>query len=115
MLCVIFNTCIQHNIFPKQWKEAIVKAVPKIKQSLDFQQIITRFHYSTMLEKFLKESSEMEAFWKLSKAASVKPGIALATLTLQSAKKLFQKGNLENKHVIHTLSGANVHTHCIDP
>ncbi|KAI7798648.1 hypothetical protein IRJ41_011504 [Triplophysa rosa] len=29
VLCDIFNTCIQHNIFPQQWKEAIVKAVPK--------------------------------------------------------------------------------------
>lgn len=25
----IFNTCIQHNIFPKHWKEAMVKAVTK--------------------------------------------------------------------------------------
>ncbi len=29
VLCDIFNTCIQHNIFPKQWKEAIVKSVLK--------------------------------------------------------------------------------------
>ncbi len=34
--------------------------------------------------------------------------VALATLTLQSAKKLFQKGNLENKCVIFILSGADV-------
>ncbi len=34
--------------------------------------------------------------------------VALASLALQSAKKLFQKGNLENKHVILTLSGADV-------
>ncbi len=27
---------------------------------------------------------------------------------LQSAKKLFQKGNLENKHMILTLSGADI-------
>ncbi|KAK7151638.1 hypothetical protein R3I94_008091 [Phoxinus phoxinus] len=29
VLCDIFNTCMQKNIFPKQWKEAMVKAVPK--------------------------------------------------------------------------------------
>ncbi len=34
--------------------------------------------------------------------------VALASLALQSAKKLFQKGNLENKHTILTLSGADV-------
>ncbi len=34
--------------------------------------------------------------------------IALATLTLQSTKKLFQKGNLENKCMILILSGADV-------
>ncbi len=43
--------------------------------------------------------------------------IALATLTLQSAKKLFQKGNLENKCVILILSGADIHASSvgIDP
>ncbi len=35
--------------------------------------------------------------------------IALASLALQSAKKLFQKGNLENKSMMLTLSGADVH------
>ncbi len=35
--------------------------------------------------------------------------VALASLALQSAKKLFQKGNLENKRVILTLSRADVH------
>ncbi len=34
--------------------------------------------------------------------------VALASLALQSAKKLFQKGSLENKSVILTLSGADV-------
>ncbi len=34
--------------------------------------------------------------------------VALASLALQSAKKLFQKGNLENKRVILTLSVADV-------
>ncbi len=34
--------------------------------------------------------------------------VALASLVLQSAKKLFQKGNLENKRMILTLSGADV-------
>ncbi len=34
--------------------------------------------------------------------------VALASLALQSAKKLFQKGNLENKRVILTLSGADI-------
>ncbi len=39
--------------------------------------------------------------------------IALASLALQSDKKLFQKGNLENKRVILTLSGADVHAQSI--
>ncbi len=39
--------------------------------------------------------------------------VALTSLALQSAKKLFQKGNLENKHVILTLSGADVHARSI--
>ncbi len=34
--------------------------------------------------------------------------MALASLTLQSAKKLFQKSNLSNKRVTRTLSGADV-------
>ncbi len=34
--------------------------------------------------------------------------VALALLALQSAKKLLQKGNLENKLMILTLSGADV-------
>ncbi len=34
--------------------------------------------------------------------------VALASLALQSAKKLFHEGNLENKTVIVTLSGADV-------
>ncbi len=34
--------------------------------------------------------------------------VALASLALQSDKKLYQKGNLENKTVILTLSGADI-------
>ncbi len=34
--------------------------------------------------------------------------VALALLALQCAKRLLQKGNLENKRVILTLSGADV-------
>ncbi len=34
--------------------------------------------------------------------------VALAALALQSAKKRFQKGNLENKSMIDTLSGVGV-------
>ncbi len=43
--------------------------------------------------------------------------VALASLALQSAKKLFQKGNLENKRVILTLSGPDVRAQSvgIDP
>ncbi len=43
--------------------------------------------------------------------------VALASLALQSAKKLFQKGNLENKRMILTLSGADVRARSvgIDP
>ncbi len=36
--------------------------------------------------------------------------VALASLALQSDKKLFQKSNLENKTVILTLSGADIRT-----
>ncbi len=39
--------------------------------------------------------------------------VALASLALQSAKKLFQKGNLENKHMILTLSGADNYAHSV--
>ncbi len=39
--------------------------------------------------------------------------IALASLALQGAKKLFQKGNLENKHVILILSGADIHARSV--
>ncbi len=43
--------------------------------------------------------------------------VALATLPLQSAKKLFQKGNLKTKYEALTLSGSDVCTQsvCIDP
>ncbi len=40
--------------------------------------------------------------------------IALASLALQSVKKLFHKGNLENKSVILTLSGADVRARSVD-
>ncbi len=39
--------------------------------------------------------------------------VALASLALQSAKKLFQKGNLENKRMIFTLYGADIHARSI--
>ncbi len=39
--------------------------------------------------------------------------VALASLALQSAKKLFQKGHLENKRVILTLSGADIRAQSI--
>ncbi len=43
--------------------------------------------------------------------------VALASLALQSAKKIFQKGNLDNKCVILTLSRADVRAQSvgIDP
>ncbi len=43
--------------------------------------------------------------------------VALASLALQSAKKLFQKGSLENKRMTLTLSGADVRAQSvgIDP
>ncbi len=43
--------------------------------------------------------------------------VALASLALQSAKMLFRKGNLENKCVILTLSGADIRARSvgIDP
>ncbi len=39
--------------------------------------------------------------------------VALASLALQSATKLFQKGNFENKRVVLTLSGADVRARSI--
>ncbi len=39
--------------------------------------------------------------------------VAWATLALQRAKKLFQKDNLENKHIIFTLSGADIQAQSI--
>ncbi len=50
------------------------------------------------------------------KTAPVKTDM-VASLALQSAKKLFQKGILENKRMKLTLSGADVHARSvgIDP
>ncbi len=55
--------------------------------------------------------------WRQHQWTQTKTMVALASLALQSAKKLFQKGNLENKHVILTLSGADVRARSvgIDP
>ncbi len=39
--------------------------------------------------------------------------VALASLALESAKKLFQKGNLESKRVALTLSGADDHVQSV--
>ncbi len=39
--------------------------------------------------------------------------VALASLALQSAKKLFRKGNLENKRMTLTFSGADVSTRSV--
>ncbi len=46
--------------------------------------------------------------WRQHQWKQTETMVALASLALQSAKKLFQKGNLENKRVILTLSGADV-------
>ncbi len=45
--------------------------------------------------------------WRQHQWKQTETMVALALLALQSAKKLFQKGNLENKHMILTLSGAD--------
>ncbi len=46
--------------------------------------------------------------WRQNQWKQAETMVALASLALQSAKKLFQKGNLENKRMILTLSGADV-------
>ncbi len=46
--------------------------------------------------------------WRQHQWIQTETMVALASLALQSAKKLFQKGNLENKRVILTLSGADI-------
>ncbi len=46
--------------------------------------------------------------WRQHQWKQAETMVALVSLALLSAKKLFQKGNLENKHVILTLSGADV-------
>ncbi len=59
VLCDIFNTCIQHNIFPKQWKEAIVKAVPKkAKPSFpaDYRQISLLSCVGKVFEGILRDA-----------------------------------------------------------
>ncbi len=48
--------------------------------------------------------------WRQHQWIQAETMVALASLALQSAKKLFQKGNLENKRVILTLSGADHYT-----
>ncbi len=59
VLCDIFNTCIQHNIFPKRWKEAIVKAVPKkAKPSFpaDYRQISLLSCVGKVFEGILRDA-----------------------------------------------------------
>ncbi len=51
--------------------------------------------------------------WRQHQCKHTETMIALASLALQSAKKLFQKGNLENKRVILTLSGADFHARSV--
>ncbi len=46
--------------------------------------------------------------WRQHQWIQTETMVALASLALQSAKKFFQKGNLENKRVILTLSGADI-------
>ncbi len=61
--------------------------------------------------------SYLRSFWLHVKTASVKTGRdngSFSNIRLQSAKKLFQKGNLENK-IWHALSGAEIHAWSIDP
>ncbi len=55
--------------------------------------------------------------WRQHQWTQTETMVALASLALQSAKKLFQKGNLKNKRVILTLSGADVRAQSvgIDP
>ncbi len=49
-----------------------------------------------------------DSTWRQHQWKQTETMVALASLPLQSAKKLFQKGNLENKRAILTLSGADV-------
>ncbi len=51
--------------------------------------------------------------WRQHQWKQTETMVALASLALQSAKKLFQKGNLENKHMILTLSGADNYAHSV--
>ncbi len=54
-----------------------------------------------------------DSTWRQHQWKQAETMVALASLALQSAKKLFQKGNLENKRVILTLSGADVRARSI--
>ncbi len=51
--------------------------------------------------------------WRQHQWKQTETMVALASLASQSAKKLFQKGNLENKRVILTLSGADIRAQSI--
>ncbi len=51
--------------------------------------------------------------WRQHQWIQAETMVALASLALLSAKKLIQKGNLENKRVILTLSGADVHARSV--
>ncbi len=53
--------------------------------------------------------------WRQHQWIQAETMVALASLALQSAKKLFQKGNLENKRVILTLFGADIHAWSVIP
>ncbi len=51
--------------------------------------------------------------WRQHQWKQTETMVALASLASQSAKKLFQKGNLENKRLILTLSGADIRAQSI--
>ncbi len=51
--------------------------------------------------------------WRQHQWKQMETMVALALLSLQSAKKLFQKGNLENKRLILTSAGADICTRSI--
>ncbi len=67
VLCDIFNTCIQHKFFPKQWKEAIVKAVPKkAKPSFpaDYRQISLLLRDAILEDTVTKIEPSQHGFMK---------------------------------------------------
>ncbi len=90
----VYSTCIYALIW--------IKITRPFMSSTNSSDQLTLLSYATFNYHIpIQNNSWRQHQWKQTM-------VALASLALQSAKKLFQKGNLENKSVIFTLPRADV-------